>query len=201
MEEVADEFVKQLVARASKLKLGAGMQTGSEVGPVVDGAQHKEVLDGIEAAKKSGARLLLGGDAPKTGELSKGFFINPTIFDHVDPKSELGQEELFGPVLAVIRVKSFDEAIEAANGVRYGLSSSVYTRDTNRVFRFLDRIETGITHVNSPTMGGEAQLPFGGVKATGVGSREQGSVAVDFYTELKTVYIDYTGQKRDSKIY
>ena len=201
LEEVADEFVQKLVERTKQLKLGPGMSPGVDGGPVVDGAQHKEILDGIEAAKKSGARCLLGGEHPKTGELAKGFFIAPTIFDFVDPKSELAQEELFGPVLAVIRVKDLDAALEAANGVRYGLSSSIYSRDSNRIFKFLDRIESGITHVNSPTMGGEAQLPFGGVKQTGVGAREQGSVAIDFFTELKTVYIDYTGQKRDSKIY
>lgn len=195
MEAVADEFVQKLVARAQQVKVGVDM------GPSVDSSQMQEVLDGIEQAKKDGFSCLIGGHRVQEGDFAKGFYVAPTIFDHVNPKAHLGQEELFGPVLAVIRVKTFEEALEVANDVAYGLSSSVYSKDSNRIFKFLERIETGITHVNSPTMGGEAQLPFGGVKATGVGSREQGSVAIDFFTELKTVYIDYTGQKRDSKIY
>lgn len=195
IDSVADEFVEKLVARTKEFK------AGRDLGPVVDTAQLAEVLAAIEQAKSDGAKCLLGGKRSEEGELAKGFYVEPTLFDHVDPKSQLALEEVFGPVLAILRVKDLDEALEVANSVRYGLSSSIYSKDSNRIFRFLDRIETGITHVNSPTMGGEAQLPFGGVKETGVGAREQGSVAIDFFTELKTVYIDYTGQKRDSKIY
>ena len=202
MEEIADEFVQKLVKRAQQLKVGPGTQQGVDMGPVVDGSQLREILEGIEKAQQEGAKCVLGGKRLDEGELAKGNFIAPTVFDHVKPDSFLGQEELFGPVLAVIRVKTFEEAIEAANNVQYGLSSSIYSKDSNRIFKFIDKIETGITHVNSPTMGGEAQLPFGGIKGTGVGGhREQGSVAIDFFTELKTVYIDYTGQKRESKIY
>lgn len=195
IDSVADEFVAKLVERSKSV------QCGVQMGPVVDSTQLGEVLAAIEQAKKDGARCLLGGKRGEEGELKKGFYVEPTIFDHVQPKSQLALEEVFGPVLAVLRVRDLDEALEVANSVRYGLSSSIYSRDSNRIFRFIDQIETGITHVNSPTMGGEAQLPFGGVKDTGVGAREQGSVAIDFFTELKTVYIDYTGQKRDSKIY
>jgi len=195
VDSVADAFVEKLVARARQMKPGV------DLGPVVDTAQLGEVLAAIEQAGKDGARCLVGGKRGEEGALGKGFYVEPTIFDHVDPKSNLALEEVFGPVLAVLRVKDLDEALDVANSVRYGLSSSIYSKDSNRIFRFLDRIETGITHVNSPTMGGEAQLPFGGIKDTGVGAREQGSVAIDFFTELKTVYIDYTGQKRDSKIY
>jgi len=201
MEEVADQFVAKLKEKASKLVIGNGLEKGVDMGPVVDTAQLAEILEGIEKAKAEGAQLILGGHRLTDGELAKGNFIAPTLFDRVEPKSFLAQEELFGPVLAVLRVKDLDEALEVANGVAYGLSSSIYSRDSNRIFKFLDRIESGITHVNSPTMGGEAQLPFGGVKATGVGQREQGSVAIDFFTELKTVYVDYTGMKRESKIY
>lgn len=202
MEEIADEFVQKLVARAKQIRVGPGSSTDVDMGPVVDGSQLKEILEGIARAEQEGAKCVLGGKRLEDGELSKGNFIAPTVFDHVKADSFLGQEELFGPVLAVIRVKSFEEAIEAANNVQYGLSSSIYSKDSNKIFKFIDRIETGITHVNSPTMGGEAQLPFGGIKGTGVGGhREQGSVAIDFFTELKTVYIDYTGQKRESKIY
>jgi aldehyde dehydrogenase (NAD+) len=195
IDSVADEFVAKLLARSQEFKVGR------DLGPVVDTAQLAEVLAAIEQAKADGAKCLLGGKRCEEGDLAKGFYVEPTLFDHVDPKSALALEEVFGPVLAILRVKDLDEALEVANSVRYGLSSSIYSKDSNRIFRFLDRIETGITHVNSPTMGGEAQLPFGGVKETGVGAREQGSVAIDFFTELKTVYIDYTGQKRDSKIY
>jgi len=195
MEEVADAFVEKLVARAAEIRCGVDM------GPVVDSAQFKEVLAAIEQAKAEGCKCLIGGGPASEGELAKGFYVQPTIFDNVPRNSQLALEEVFGPVLAVLRVKDLDDALEVANSVRYGLSSSIYSKDTNRVFRFIEKIETGITHVNSPTMGGEAQLPFGGVKDTGVGAREQGSVAIDFFTELKTVYIDFTGQKRESKIY
>jgi aldehyde dehydrogenase (NAD+) len=113
----------------------------------------------------------------------------------------IAQEEIFGPVLSVIRVKDLEEALTVANEVKFGLSSSIYTRDVAKVFEFVDHIETGITHVNSSTTGGEAQVPFGGVKGTGIGPREQGSVALDFYTEIKAVYVDYTGAKRESLVY
>jgi alpha-ketoglutaric semialdehyde dehydrogenase len=202
-DAIADEFVQKLVERAKKIKMGNGMDSSTDMGPVVDENQLRAVIEGVEQAKadpKCG-KLLLGGSRPTEAPLDKGTFFPPTIFDHVNPDSFLAQEELFGPVLAVIRVKDFEEAIAAANNVAYGLSSSVYTKNTDLVFRFLDLIETGITHVNSPTMGGEAQLPFGGVKATGVGAREMGSEGVEFFTELKTVYIDYTGQKRETNIY
>lgn len=202
-EGIADEFVEKLVARAKQLKIGNGMDSSTDMGPIVDDYQLKSVTEGVEQAKgdEKCGKLLLGGSRITEAPLDKGNFFPPTIFDHVNPDSFLAQEELFGPVLAVIRVKDFEEAIEAANNVAYGLSSSVYTNDSNLVFKFLDRIETGITHVNSPTMGGEAQLPFGGIKATGVGAREMGTEGVEFFTELKTVYIDYTGQKREGNLY
>src|SRR6185503_20182276 len=133
--------------------------------------------------------------------MGNGFFVEPAIFDQVNPSMRIAQEEIFGPVISVIRVKSLEEALEAANGVAFGLSSSIYSNDNSRIFKFLDRIETGITHVNSPTMGGEAQLPFGGMKGTGVGPREQGKEAIQFYTEIKTVYVDYTGRKRETNVY
>jgi len=148
-----------------------------------------------KASYCSEARRLSGGS------YDRGYFVSPTIFDHVAPDSTIAQEEIFGPVLSVIRVKNFEEALHVANSVRYGLSSSLYSNDAAKIFEFIDRIETGITHVNSPTVGGEAQLPFGGMKATGVGMREMGRVAIDFFTELKAVYIDFTGRKRESSIY
>lgn len=202
-EAVADEFVEKLIARAKKVVPGDGFDPKTTMGPIVDSGQLRGVLDGIKRSKEEECgKLVLGGSRIERDGMEKGCFVEPTIFDHVKPDSFLAQEELFGPVLAVVRVKGLDEALKVANGVKFGLSSSIYTNDSNKVFQFIDLIETGITHVNSPTMGGEAQLPFGGVKATGAGGyREQGGVAIDFFTEQKTVYIDYTGQKRDTNIY
>jgi len=178
-----------------------GLREGVTMGPSVDESQMETVLQGIATAKKEGAKVLLGGERLQGEEHRRGFFIAPTILGGITPTMTVAQEELFGPVLAILAVKDAEQALEVANGVRYGLSSSIFTRDVNRVFAFLDRIETGITHVNSPTVGGEAHLPFGGVKATGIGAREQGSTAIEFYSELKTVYIDFTGRARQTKIY
>ncbi len=201
VDAVAERFVESLFARAKQLKVGDGLNPETYVGPSVDPGQLRTVLDYIEIGKKEGAKLLVGGTRLTGGIYDKGYFVAPTIFDHVRAESRLAQEEIFGPVLSIIRVKNFEEALQAANSVKYGLSSSIYTNDASRIFEFVDRIETGITHVNSPTVGGEAHLPFGGMKATGVGLREMGRVAIDFYTELKTVYIDYTGRKRETNIY
>jgi aldehyde dehydrogenase (NAD+) len=201
VDSIADEFVQRMAVRASQLRVGDGSQPATDVGPVVSDAQLRTVLDYLDIGQGEGARLVCGGQRVTGGSYDQGYFVAPTIFDHVKPGMRIAQEEIFGPVLSVIRVQDFDEAVEAANGVIYGLSSSVYTQNIAKVFEFIDRVETGIVHINSPTTGGEAQLPFGGMKATGVGLREQGRVAIDFFTELKVVYVDYTGQKRESKIY
>jgi len=161
----------------------------------------KKVLEYIDVAKAEGAELLYGGKRASGGALSKGFFVEPTIFDRVRPEMRIHCEEVFGPVLSVVRVENFEEAMAVANSSEFGLTSSIYTRDLTRAFRYIDEIETGMTHVNSPTLGGEAQMPFGGVKSTGVGPREQGTEVFDFYTETKAVYIDYTGAKREGKLY
>ena len=194
-DAVADEFVKMLVERTRKLKVGNGLHADVDVGPVVDQQQLKTVLRYLEIGKKE-ARLLLGGERLGGREYENGYFVAPTVFDHVPWNSVIAQEEIFGPVLSVIRVADFEEALRVANSVKYGLSSSIYTNDARRIFEFIERIETGITHVNAPTVASEAQIPFGGVKSTGVGLREMGRVAIDFYTELKAVYIDYTGRKQ-----
>ena len=201
MESVADAFVQRVVALAKEVVVGDGMDPKVSMGPCVDEGQMQTVLKYIGVAKDDGARLLCGGERLGGAAYERGFFVAPTVFDHVTRTMRIAQEEVFGPVLSVLRVKTFEEAIEVANDCAYGLTSSIYGRDVNRIFQFLDRIETGITHVNSPTMGGEAQLPFGGVKATGVGHREMGRTAIEFYTELKTVYVDFTGQARTSKVY
>jgi len=148
----------------------------------------------LEIGKKE-AKLLVGGSRLTGGEYDRGLFVAPTVFDHVKWDSTIAQEEIFGPVLSVVRVPDFEEAVRVANSVKYGLSSSVYTNDSAKMMQFIDRIETGMTHVNSSTVWSEAHLPFGGMKGTGVGLREMGSVAIDFYTELKAVYIDYNAQK------
>lgn len=199
-ESIADKFVGMLLERTKKMKVGNGLDPSVDMGPAVDESQMKIDLHFMELGNKV-AKPLCGGVRLTGPGYDRGYFVAPTIYDEVDPDSELAQEEIFGPVLSVIRVKNFDEALEVANGVRYGLSSSIYTNDAAKIFEFIDKIETGITHVNSPTVGGEAQLPFGGMKATGVGLREMGRVAIDFYTELKTVYIDYTGKARESRVY
>jgi aldehyde dehydrogenase (NAD+) len=201
VDSVADEFVAKVVALARDTKVGNGLADGIGMGPSVDPGQFQTVLDYIEIGEKEGAKHQIGGRHLETGEWEHGYFSTPCVFDHVKPDSRLAQEEIFGPVLSVIRVKDFDEAVKAANNVIFGLSSSLYTSNSNLIFRFIDQIETGIVHINSPTVGGEAQLPFGGMKGTGVGSREQGKTAMEFFTEVKTVYLDYTGSKRETNIY
>jgi len=188
--QVADKFVSMLVERAKEYKVGDGFDEKTSVGPLVDKNQMETVMRYLEIGKKE-ATLLLGGDRMTGGSYDQGLFVAPTIFDHVKWDSVIAQEEIFGPVLSVIRVPDFEEAVRVANSVKFGLSSSVYTNDSAKMFAFIDRIEAGMTHVNAATVWSEAHLPFGGTKGTGVGLREMGSVAIDFYTEIKTVYIDY----------
>jgi acyl-CoA reductase-like NAD-dependent aldehyde dehydrogenase len=199
-EKVANQWVAMLVERAKKFAVGDGLEPGVEMGPSVDESQMNTVLRYIEIGKKE-AELKSGGERLTGAKYDKGWFVAPTVFDHVRADSAIAQDEIFGPVLSVIRVKNFDEALEAANSVRFGLTSAIYTTDSNKIFEFIDKIETGMTHVNSPTVGGEAHVPFGGTKGTSVGPKEVGRSALDFYTELKIVYIDYTGRKRESSIY
>lgn len=199
-ESVTDKWIEMLVARAQKFVVGDGLDPGVEMGPLVDEQQMNAVLRYIEIGKNE-AMLKCGGERLTGSRYDKGWFIAPTVFDHVRSDSVIAQEEIFGPVLSVIRVKSFDEAVEAANSVRYGLASSIYTTDANKIFEFVEKSEAGMVHVNSPTVGGEAHVPFGGTKGTSVGPKEVGRSALDFYSELKIVYVDYTGRKRESSIY
>ena len=201
IDSIAEEFVSRLKQRTAELRVGDGSTPGVHVGPLVDEAQFNTVMSYLEIGKREGAQLVCGGDRLRGHAYDRGWFVAPTIFDHVKPDMRIAREEIFGPVLSVLRVKNFDEAMDVANDVVYGLSSSIYTNNVAHIFEFIDRIETGITHVNSATTGGEAQVPFGGMKGTGVGLREQGRVAIDFFTELKAVYVDYTGRKRESNIY
>jgi len=189
-----------LVERAKKFVVGDGLEAGTEMGPSVDEDQFNTVLKYLEIGKQEG-RLLCGGARLAGPKYDQGWFISPTVFDHVAWDSRIAQEEIFGPVMSVIRVKNFDEALQVANSVRYGLSSSIYSNDPSKIFEFVEKIETGMTHVNSPTVGGEAHVPFGGTKDSSIGPHEVGHAAIEFYTETKIVYIDYTGRKRESSLY
>ncbi len=201
VNQIADEFVERIARRAENMRIGDGMDAATEMGPSVDESQFKTVLSYIDIGREDGAALVCGGSRATGDGLDKGFFVRPTVFDHVTPDMRIAREEIFGPVLSVMRVKDFDEAMQVANDCEYGLSSSIFSNDAARIFRFVDEIETGMTHINSPTTGGEAHIPFGGIKGTGIGDREQGSTALDFYTELKVVYVDYTGRKREGNLY
>lgn len=201
IDKIADEFVEKIMARAKSFTLGDGSDSDTHIGPSVDEKQFETVLKYIDIGHEDGASMLCGGKKAVGEKLSNGYFIEPTVFDHVTPDMRIAREEIFGPVLSVLRVKDFDEAMLVANDSEYGLSSSVFTNDANNIYRFVDEIETGMTHINSPTTGGEAHIPFGGTKATGIGAREQGSTSLDFYTEIKVVYVDYTGRKREGNLY
>jgi alpha-ketoglutaric semialdehyde dehydrogenase len=201
VDKIADEFVERISKRAQTMRIGDGMDPQTEMGPSVDESQFKTVLEYLNIGREDGATLVCGGERATGNGLDKGYFVKPTVFDHVTSDMRIAREEIFGPVLSVMRVKDFDEAMTVANDTEFGLSSSIFTNDAARIFRFVDEIETGMTHINSPTTGGEAHIPFGGIKGTGIGDREQGSTALDFYTELKVVYVDYTGRKREGNLY
>jgi alpha-ketoglutaric semialdehyde dehydrogenase len=201
VNEVADEFVERITARAKTMRLGNGADPNTEMGPSVDESQFQTVLSYINIGREDGATMVCGGERAKGDGLEKGYFVQPTVFDRVTPDMRIAREEIFGPVLSVLRVRDFEQAMQVANDCEYGLSSSIFSNDAARIFRFVDEIETGMTHINSPTTGGEAHIPFGGIKGTGIGEREQGSTALDFYTELKVVYVDYTGRKREGNLY
>jgi len=154
----------------------------------------------VEIGKSEGAKVIAGGHRAQSDGLSRGWFHEPTIFADVDPRMRIAQEEIFGPVVAVIPFSTFDEAIEIANNVKYGLSASIYTRNVNQAYRAMRDLETGIVYVNAPTIGAEIQLPFGGTKGTGNGHREAGTAAIDFYSEWKTLYIDYSDRLQRAQI-
>ncbi|MBI4425325.1 MAG: aldehyde dehydrogenase family protein [Elusimicrobia bacterium] len=200
-ERIADTFLERLLAETRKLKVGNGLDPKTTMGPAVDQGQLDTDLEHIELAKKEGARLLCGGRRLEAGELKHGFFVEPTLFDEVRPSMRLWQEEVFGPVLAAARFKTFDEALRLANDCPFGLTSAIYTQDLTVAMRFVDSMDAGMVHVNSPTIGGEPAVPFGGVKGSGVGEREMAKEGVRFFSETKTVFLDYTGRRRASNIY
>ena len=188
--EVLPAFRDRLAARASALKVGDGMKADTYMGPLVSADAEKTVLEYIEIGRQEGARLLAGGQKLKGGEYDEGFYVAPTVFDEVRPDMRIAQEEIFGPVVGVIEAKSFDEAVALANQTKFGLSASVVTRDLGLALRFIREIDAGIVHVNSQTAGAEPQVPFGGFKHSSSGSREQGKAAREFFTQIKTVYLD-----------
>jgi alpha-ketoglutaric semialdehyde dehydrogenase len=199
-EGIHDAFLEQLIARTKALKLGDGRKAGTDVGPVIHADSIAKIERYVEIGLSEGAELALGGQRATGGGLEKGFFFQPTIFAGVKAGSRLEQEEIFGPVLSVIRVRDAEEAFRVNNGVMYGLSSSLYTQDVSVAFRALQDLDNGITYVNAPTIGAEAHLPFGGVKQTGNGHREGGWEVYEFYSETKVGYVDYSGTLQRAQI-
>jgi aldehyde dehydrogenase (NAD+) len=199
-EKIHDKFLDMLLKRVEKLKLGDGNQSGIDIGPVINDAQLKRILAYIEIGKNEGAKCLIGGKRATGKGLEKGYFIEPTIFTNVKSDYRIAQEEIFGPVLTVIKFKTFDEAVQILNGVRYGLSSSLYTKNVNLAFQAMRDFEAGITYINAPTIGAEAHLPFGGIKDTGNGHREGGWQVYEFFSETKTVYVDFSGALQRAQI-
>ncbi len=197
---VYDELMGRLLARTKKLRVGDPLDEKTDMGPVASAEQEGKILGYIATGKKEGDKLLVGGRKLRGGAYDRGFFLEPTIFE-VKPEGRLAREEIFGPVLSVIRVKDYDEAVAVANSVEYGLSSSIYTRDVRKAFAAMQDLEAGITYVNAPTIGAEVQLPFGGIKATGpTDTREAGPTAVEEFTYVKTVYVDYSGRLQRAQI-
>ena len=199
-QRIYDQVVDDLVARTEKLKVGDPLDPKTDMGPVASADQKKKVLEYIDVGKKEKDKLLTGGSELTGGAYNRGFWVEPTIFA-VDRRSRLAQEEIFGPVLSVLKAKDYEDAVATANAVRYGLSSSIYTNDLRWAFRAMHDLEAGITYVNAPTIGAEVQLPFGGTKETGpTDTREAGPTALEEFTHWKTVYVDYSGRLQRAQI-
>jgi aldehyde dehydrogenase (NAD+) len=171
----------------------------SGVGPLINGAAVDKVASYVEIGRREG-ELVTGGDRATNGDLAHGHFFTPTIFSGIRPMDRIAQEEIFGPVLAIVPVDDYDAAVTAINQTRYGLSSSIFTRDANAAFRAMRDFETGIVYVNAGTTGAETHLPFGGWKETGNGHREAGHAALDTYTEWKSIYVDFSGHLQRAQI-
>jgi acyl-CoA reductase-like NAD-dependent aldehyde dehydrogenase len=199
-ERVYEALQAKLVDAAERLRLGPGWEDETDVGPVINKGALEKIDSYTEIGRGEGAKLLTGGEIADGDGLGKGFFYRPTIFAEAEADMRIAQEEIFGPTTALIRVRDFDEAIRVANGVEYGLSSSIFTRDVNRAFRAMRDLDTGITYINAGTIGAEVHLPFGGTKATGNGHREAGQAALDVFTEWKAVYVDYSGRLQKAQI-
>ena len=199
-EKIHDKFLRSVCDRAGQLRLGPGLDPKTEVGPLIHEEARKKVEYYVGVGKEQGASVAIGGAEPGDKALAAGWFYRPTVLAGVQPGMRVEQEEIFGPVLSVLKVSDLAEAIRVNNDVHYGLSSSIYTRNVNSAFRAMEDLDTGITYVNAPTIGAEAHLPFGGVKQTGNGHREGGWAVYDFYSEIKVVYVDYSGKLQRAQI-
>jgi alpha-ketoglutaric semialdehyde dehydrogenase len=199
-DRVHDDLLSRLVDRVRGLKLGDGRKRGTDVGPMINEAALEKTAKYIDVGQSENADLLTGGARAKGDGLMNGWFFEPTIFARVEAGSRLEQEEIFGPLLSVVRFRTVDEGFAINNDVRYGLSSSVYTRDVNVAMRALNELDNGITYINAPTIGAEAHLPFGGVKQTGNGHREGGWEVYEFYSETKVGYLDFSGALQRAQI-
>ncbi len=199
-EDIYERFIEMLVERTKKIKIGYGLDESVEMGPLINENQLRTVEYYVNLGKEEGAKLIYGGERYIEGEAERGWFFKPTIFIDVSPDMRIAQEEIFGPVLSVIKFSTLEEGIKILNNTRYGLSSSIYTQDINAAMWAVENIEAGITYVNGPTIGAECHLPFGGVKDTGNGHREGGWTVYEIFTELKTVYIDYSGKLQKAQI-
>jgi acyl-CoA reductase-like NAD-dependent aldehyde dehydrogenase len=199
-EAVYDKLVSRLVAEAEQMQLGYGWEDETDVGPVINKAALDKIDSYTQIGRDEGATLLTGGEVASGNGLENGFYYRPTVFGDVDPQMRIAQEEIFGPTTAVLKVRDLDEAIEVSNGIKYGLSSSIFTQDVNRAFRAMRDLKAGITYINAGTIGAEVHLPFGGVKDTGNGHREAGQAALDFFTEWKSIYVDYSGKLQKAQI-
>jgi len=199
-EKIHERFMEMLLKRVKTLKLGDGLQDGIEVGPCINEGQQRTVQSYVEIGLNEGATLATGGKIPHDPSLKGGWFYEPTVFTGVKPSHRIAQEEIFGPVLSVLKTSSLAEGIEILNGTVYGLSSSVYTTNIDRAYQAIRDIKAGITYINAPTIGAEAHMPFGGVKQTGNGHREGGWTVYEFFSEWKTVYVDFSGGLQRAQI-
>jgi acyl-CoA reductase-like NAD-dependent aldehyde dehydrogenase len=197
---VYDELQSRLVARAEKMRLGPGWEDDTDIGPVINRAAIEKIHSYTQIGRDEGAKLLTGGEIATDGDLGKGFYYRPTVFADVDARMRIAQEEIFGPTISLIKVNDFEEAIRVSNGIKYGLSSAIFTQDVNKAFRAMRDLQAGITYINAGTTGAEVHLPFGGTKDTGNGHREAGQAALDVFTEWKSIYVDYSGRLQRAQI-
>jgi aldehyde dehydrogenase (NAD+) len=198
--DVYDEFAAKLIARTKELRLGNGLEDTTDVGPVVNPSQLEKIASYMSVGADDGAKLATGGARATGAGLDGGYFFEPTVFTDVKPRMRVAQEEIFGPVTALIRVGSLEEACDVNNDVPYGLSSSIYTCNVDRAFKAMERLDTGIVYVNAGTIGAEVHLPFGGTRGTGNGHREAGIAALETFTEWKSIYVDYSGKLQKAQI-
>jgi aldehyde dehydrogenase (NAD+) len=197
---VKERLEQMLVERIRTLKVGNGLDETVKIGPVIHGEALEKIHQYVQIGLAEGARLLIGGTILRDGDLNRGFYYAPTLFTDVTPDMRVAQEEIFGPVVCIIPVDSFKEAIEVNNGVSYGLSSAIFTQDVNKMFAAMRDLDTGIVYVNAGTTGAEIHLPFGGTKGTGNGHRDSGTAALDVFTEWRAVYVDFSGRLQRAQI-